>query len=486
MLALPVEFFGRLPALRTLGQLVTDVAGSGSGKLLTVRGRRQVGKSRLLTHFTENSGLAYLYFSAVKNAPTGQQLSALKADAATATRPLPGLDALFASPPGSWSEVFSKIAVACRTTPSIVVLDEFPWAVEADPTLEGTLQNAWDRQLERVPVLLVLVGSDVAMMERLTNHDRPLFGRSRTMVVNPFDPGECASALGGERDPMDVFDTHLITGGYPRLVAGAARVRHALEFAEEQLADETSELIVTAQLSLDAEFPPDAQSRRVLSAIGWTELGAPAFGQVVGNLGESGAAETAVTRALKVLAHTKRVVAVDHPVGTEPSSRLRRYRIADPYLRFWFRFAEPQLANIARGRADLAVAGLQRGWPSWRGKAIEPTVHEGLLRMAPDLENLADVVHVGGWWNRNNNPEVDIAAARDAKGRSIAAVGTVKWRENTPITRNEVATLHNARTILPGAANALLLGVCPAGAHPDAGLDLELSARQLLAAWTPR
>lgn len=171
-----------------------------------------------------------------------------------------------------------------------------------------------------------------------------------------------------------------------------------MEFAEEQLADET--------------FPPDAQSRRVLSAIGWAGLGVPAFSQVVDSLGESGAAETAVTRALKVLVGTKRVVAVD-------------------------------------------------------------------------LEPLADVVHVGGWWNRNNNPELDVVAARDAKGRNIAAVGTVKWRENTPITRNDVATLHNARTVVPSAADALLLGVCPAGAHPDAGLGLALSAHQLLTAWAP-
>lgn len=486
MLAWSVEFVGRFAALRTLGQLVTEVAGSGNGKLLTVRGRRQVGKSRLLTHFTENSGLPYLYFSAVKNASTGRQLSALAADAATATRPLTGLNTLFAGTSGDWSEALKNIAVSCRANPSIVILDEFPWVVEADPTLEGTLQNAWDRHLEGVPVLLVLVGSDVAMMERLTHHDRPLFGRSRTMVVNPFDPGECASALGGKRDPMEVFDTYLITGGYPRLVARATEAPGALKFAEEQFADETSELVVTAQLSLDAEFPLDAQPRQVLSAIGWAELGAPAFSQVVGCLGDSGAAETAVTRALKVLVDAKRVVSVDHPVGTAPSTKLRRYRIRDPYLRFWFRFVEPQLANIARGRADLAVAGLRRGWHSWRGKAIEPTVHEGLFRLAPDLENLADVGQVGGWWNRNNNPEVDIVAARDAQGRNIAAVGTVKWRENTPITRTDVVGLHQAKAVIPGAADALLLGVCPAGAHPNAGLDLELSAQQLLTAWAPR
>jgi hypothetical protein len=82
---------------------------------------------------------------------------------------------------------------------------------------------------------------------------------------------------------------------------------------------------------------------------------------------------------------------------------------------------------------------------------------------------LADVVQVGGWWNRNNNPEIDIVAARDVKGRDVATIGSVKWRENTPITRNDVATLHNARTVVPGAADARLLGICPAGAGASRG-----------------
>jgi uncharacterized protein len=144
--------------LRTLGRLVTEVSG-GRGQLLTVRGRRQVGKSRLLTHFTENAGLPYLYFTAVKNAPVSQQLATLVAEARTASRPLADLNVLLASTPSTWSDALDRIAVACRAGPSIVVLDEFPWAVEADPSLEGTLQNVWDRNLEGTPVLLVLVGA---------------------------------------------------------------------------------------------------------------------------------------------------------------------------------------------------------------------------------------------------------------------------------------------------------------------------------------
>lgn len=452
-----------------------------------MRGRRQVGKSRLLTHFVEQSGLPYLYFTAVKHAAAAQQLTTLAADAQTATTPLADAETLFVSPAASWAEVLSRIALACRATPSVVVLDEFPWAVETDPTLEGVLQNAWDRQLEGVPVLFVLVGSDVTMMQRLSEHDRPLFGRTRSMIVEPFDPGEVTEALGGDREPMDVFDNYLVTGGYPRLCARAARADSALDFACEQLADETSELVVMAQLSLDAEFPPDAQSRRVLSAIGGVEVGLAAFSQVVGSLREpTGAGQTAASRALKILVDAKRVVSMDHPVGTPTSTKLRRYRVRDPYLRFWLRFVESQLANIARGRPDIARSVLRRGWSAWRGKAIEPVVHEALFRLAPEVPELADVVKVGGWWTRHNRPEVDIVATRDSQGRDVLALGSVKWRDATRFTRAEAAGLHAHRAQVPGAEHARLIAVCPAGADTGAQVDLNFTAGRLLTAWRRR
>ncbi|MCP3799067.1 AAA family ATPase [Allokutzneria sp. A3M-2-11 16] len=482
-----MSFYGRAQDLASLHKAAAEVERSGRGQLLAVRGRRQVGKSRLLTHFVEKSGLPYLYFTAVKNAATGQQLEALAADSRTATSPLDDAEALLAEPARSWTEALSRIALACRSRPSVVVLDEFPWAVEADATLEGTLQNAWDRQLESVPVLFVLVGSDVAMMERMTEHDRPLFGRTRTMIVNPFDPAECAEALGEDRNALDVFDNYLITGGYPRLVARAGQATDALRFAEEQLEDEASELVVMAQLSLDAEFPPEAQPRRVLSAIGGVEVGVAAFSQVVGGLGdEGGAAETAASRSLKILVEAKRVVSLEHPVGTKPSTKLRRYRINDPYLRFWFRFVETQLANLARGRPDIARTILRRDWSAWRGKAVEPVVHEALFRLAPDFPVLGDAVRVGSWWNRVNNPEIDIVAARDADGRDIAAIGSVKWRERAPFTRSDAAVLRENRAAIPGAETAALVAVCPAGAKPGVEVDLVLTAADLLGAWEPR
>ncbi|MFG2597923.1 ATP-binding protein [Streptomyces sp. NPDC048462] len=478
-------FYGRRRTLTELAQRTLRIRETGTGQLLAVRGRRQVGKSRLFTRFVEQSGLPYLYFSAVKNAPAALQLRTFTAELHTSTTPLTDADSLFSAPPTDWRDALGRIAVACRDTPSVVVIDEFPWAAEADPALEGQLQNAWDRHLENTPVLFVLIGSDVAMMERLTEHDRPLYGRARSVTVAPFDPAECAEALGdgtNGRNALDAFDTALITGGYPRLVLDRARARSTRAFVHEQLGDENSDLAVMGQRSLDAEFPDVQQARRVLSAIGGTEVGLSTFTQVAGRIPEEGvSAHTAVTRAIKVLAD-KRVVSVDVPVGAPARSKLRRYRIDDPYLRFWFRFIEEQRAHIARGRADIARASFDRGWPSWRGRAVEPLVQEAVYRLSPDLPGLEGGGPVGSWWNRGNSREYDIVVPA-ASGKRVLLLGSVKWREAKRFSDRELSGLAEARTAVPGASAAPLLAVCPAGVEEGVRPDLTLSPADLLAAW---
>jgi AAA+ ATPase superfamily predicted ATPase len=94
-------------------------------------------------------------------------------------------------------------------------MDEFPYLVEQDPSLETTLQKVWDRYLGEAPVLLVLIGSDISMMSALTEYDRPLYGRpTLEIVVEPFGPHETAEMLGFSA--ADAIDAQLVLGGFPR------------------------------------------------------------------------------------------------------------------------------------------------------------------------------------------------------------------------------------------------------------------------------
>ena len=61
---------------------------------------------------------------------------------------------------------------------------------------DEVLLTAWDRLLSRRPVLLLLLGSDLHMMERLTAYDRPFYGRADNLLLGPLNPAEVGTALG--------------------------------------------------------------------------------------------------------------------------------------------------------------------------------------------------------------------------------------------------------------------------------------------------
>jgi uncharacterized protein len=477
------EFFGRGHEIGVLDGLLGMVRESGRGRLVGVRGRRQVGKSRLAEHFAAASGAPYGVIAGLKSTPVDIQLRRAVQTLHSSANPLPGIDAVTAATPASWEDLLSRLRLVVQDTPSILVFDEFPWAWETSTWLDGLLQSLWDGDLSRHPVLMLLIGSDEAMMDRLFEHDRPLSGRlDDQLMVRPFNPAETALALGNDVAPEDVFDTLLVTGGFPELIAHTRRFGSASAMVANALSRPHTLLADVAQLNLAGELSDSASARLVLDAIGADEAGVVNFSAIAATLGGGKAAETAVTRAMKVLADVKQIVAVDLP-GGRPGSRLKRYRIADPYLRFWFRFVEPQLRNIEVGRPDLAVAAFERGWSAWRGKAIEPIVREGVLRLAPEMSSgpLAGVESVNAWWERTGTHEFDLVGA--GRDRLPAVVGSVKWRGTSPFNQRDLASLAMARSVVPHAERAGLVAVSPRGAAAGIDVDLVLDATDLLGAW---
>lgn len=149
-------------------------------------------------------------------------------------------------------------------------------------------------------------------------------------------------------------------------------------------------------------------------------------------------ADSSLANALRLL-EAKRVVAVDLPLSARSSGTERRYRIADPYLRFYLAFLKRGLPLVERGRGDLALLSIERSWQSWRCTAVEPVVREALLRMLPSL-GLPEVATVGGWRTRSNNVEIDLVGMES--GTSVALAGSIKWHESRSLDR-AVASDHS-------------------------------------------
>jgi AAA+ ATPase superfamily predicted ATPase len=472
------DFVGRADELAKLDAHLAAVR-EGRGRLVSVRGRRQAGKSRLISEFVRRSGMPQLFVTGARQATLQGDLAGFVEDARLDCT-LPGADGLTAGTFASWEQALrATYAALPADAPAIVVIDEFPWLLERDSGIDGTLQKLWDRLFENRPVLLVLIGSDLAVMEMLTNHKRPLFGRAREMVVEPFSVGDTARMLGiGPDQAADAFDAQLITGGYPRMLLEWRRSGDMRAFLTGQLADENSELVVTGQRVLDAEFPADLQASQVLRAIG---AGDRSFSTIAAR---AGIAATPLTRALSLLAD-KRVIATDLPTAVKTGT-VSRYRVSDPYLRFWLRFVEHAVSDIQRGRPDLATSRVASGWVSYRGRAVEPLIRTALARLALDDPALGAAETVGGWWPRNNTPEIDLVGVRRESGavNTVTFVGSIKWRDNEPFTQRDLDALLRDRVVMPGGETAPPIAVTRTTCEV-AGLPT-FDPERLLGAWQGR
>lgn len=445
------------------------------GVAVMIRGRRRVGKSRLVNEFIQRSGLPHVYFQAARHAPRDQELTLL-ADA-VASSGLPGAAVAAGNRPTSLTAALTLLAAALPTeTPAVVVIDEVPWLLEDIEAGAGELQRVWDRQLAARPVLLLLLGSDLAMMEQLTTTDQPFHGRATEMTLDPLTPRDVGAMTG--LDAFDSFDAFLITGGLPLVAQEWEQGMTTRDFMASSFSRSTSALVVSGNRILDSEFGEATFARHVLTAIGG--LGERTFSGIGSSRG--GINATTLTSTLNTLS-SKRVVVADEPLSTRPGSKDRRWRIADPGLRFWLAFVEPALAEVDRGRPDLALARVDAGFSSWRGRAVEPVVRAALERLLPD-DMWPQARRVGAWWPRNNRPEVDLVGADRYPATNISFVGTIKWRPNTALNTHDVADLAADATLVPGVtAAAPLVGVCPAGVEPDLPLAATWTAEDLLAAW---
>lgn len=472
-------FVGRERELGELETMLATVRRGGradAGTAVLLRGRRRVGKSRLATELIRRSGPPSVYFQAARHAPVEDELALLAEQIATSD--LPDADVATGQRPTSLTAALRLLARALpHDTPAVVVLDELPWLLEQIPGGPGELQRAWDRDLSQRPVLLLLLGSDLAMMEALDGPDQPFHGRATPMVLDVLSPADVARMTG--LTGIEAFDAHLITGGQPLVAQEWEPGEPPSAFVRRSFERATSALVVSGTRVLDGELPAGGRPRDVLTAIGGR--GERTFTGVLGAVGD-GVNATTLTRALDTLLRA-RAVAADEPLSARRNTRDRRWRVADPALRFWLAMVEPALGDIDRGRPDLAAERVARGYAAWRGRAVEPLVRDALARLLPD-DRWPDVRTVGGWWPRTNRPEIDLVGADDRPAREIAFVGTVKWRASAPLTAADVTSLATDATAVPGVTAATsLVGVCPAGAEPDPRLARVWTADDLLTAW---
>lgn len=472
-------FYGRREELARLMEDLVAIRSDGRGRLVTVRGRRRIGKSWLIEEFIERSKAPHVFFAASRQ--TSERELTKFADR-VARSSLPSASAAVGVTFDGWEAALVLAATAAeQAQPSIVVIDEFPYLLEGGrDAVEGAVQAAWDRVLSRTPVLLILVGSDLAMMRSLDEYGRPLHGRpSRGIVVDPLSPTEVGQLL--KLPAAEALDAYLVVGGFPEVARAWQPGQELKRFLAGALADDSSPLVATGRRILESEFPSETQARSILSVIG---AGTRTYTAISNG---TGIASTNLNGPLKTLIERKRIVEARLPLAAA-SSKDRRYEIADPYLRFYLRFLDPNSIDIERGRSRLVTPLIWRDWSTYRGRAIEPLVREAIGNLLPD-GRVPGARYVGGYWTRQNEPEIDlIGADKQDPPAKVAFIGSIKWRDDhRPFGWHEINDLRAKAASVAGVTPSIpVVGVSRSAFGPGREeLALALTADDLIGSWAP-
>jgi len=405
------SFVGRRNELALLDNLWS----TNKAELLILYGRRRVGKTWLLIHWLRQARHRSLYWVAEPSSAFDQLRSFSQAvyNFAHPANPAP-VDFTYAT----WAQAWQEVADLARQERLALVIDEFTYLLEADASVAGKLQNAWDHILRETNLLLVLSGSHMGMMHRqVLSYQAPLYGRATAQLhLQPLPFGAAKIYFPGYAADERVA-IYAMFGGIPAYWERIDADVSISENIRRQLLTPNNLMQAEPQLLLQ-DFLADSHNYvGILRAIAH---GARTQKEISGR---TGLAQSHVSKYLSVLREAG-FVARRVPVTAGERTRQGRYHITDPYLRFYYRFLATRQAQLALGVQQQALAEIQRHLLDFIGAHTwEELCREWVLRASAygDLPFLAD--NVGSVWNKD--AQVDVAAINTMEKTLI--LGECKW-----------------------------------------------------------
>lgn len=363
-------FLGRTAELA----LLEEKYRSPRSELVVIYGRRRIGKSRLVQHFSTRK--PSLHFEALEAERTSAQVEHFVRSLRRQFQD-PLLDA---SSIRSWDQAFTFLnerVLPAHEKKLVLFLDEFQWMAAGRKKLVSLIKYFWDNHWKKRNVLLILCGSISSFMVDQVIRSNALYGRiSLEICLRGLPPGEAKRLFRGKRSKDEVLRYLLILGGVPRYLeeidldksfeqnvsglcfspggffAGEFERIFYNQFREHQTYLRIARLLEGGILSLDQI----ARKLRMPSGGG-------------------------LKRYLTNLEHAE-ILNAYQPFDRGSNAKDKKYGLVDEYLCFYFKYIAPHRRAIASGLGKNVFARIAGGgFATWLGFAFERFClkHAGLL-----------------------------------------------------------------------------------------------------------
>lgn len=355
-------FIGRKAELERLKALYKKKASC----LVVVKGRRRIGKSRLIGEFAKISS-AKTFWSFAGLAPEdgiyAQQQRDNFAHQLALTLKIPPMTFL------DWSDAFEHLSLHIKPG-DIILLDEISWMGSKDPSFIPKLKTWWDKQTAHI--VLVFCGSVSTWIEENILKSTAFFGRiNLTISLEPLSIPENAEflrTLGIQLSNYDMYKLLSIVGGVPWYLE-QFNPGITADDNIKQLAFEKNGLLVT-------EF--DRIFHDLFNGKGVT------YKKILDSLKDGARTLSEIRQGIEFSHSGTLSQMMDHLIvagfvikqslwSFKTANPLKQslYRISDPYMRFYLKVIEPNMGAIADGGFDQVPLSTMSGFETHMGLQLE-------------------------------------------------------------------------------------------------------------------
>ena len=301
----------------------------------------------------------------------------------------------------------------------ILVIDEFQRFIDTAPEFITSLQKHWDNALKGEKIMILLVGSSIGMVQKITDSKAgALYGRAQKIKISPFKYKDFRLMF-KELDEEEKALRYGVFGGTPFYLEKTKPFKHTLDAIYELVIKKDSELSEEPKNLLEYE------NERVHSKYNSILQSISAGKEVLKEIQDFTKMPVSnippyITKLDTLLDLVKR----NDPLNGK--ERLGRYKITDNFFRFWYKFVFENQSALNMGARDKILNIIKNELNAYIGKIFEDIIKELLILYNGEEINhhKIDFENIGSWWDRNNN-EVDILAY-NAKEKTFI-VGEVKW-----------------------------------------------------------
>ena len=405
------DFVNRTEELARLRELYA----SDDAELAVIFGRRRLGKTALVKESLKRRDDSIVY-------QAKQKTSALQLQQFidTAAEPYPGVARIRED----WEEILGYLA----EQDAIVVLDEFPYLVEQDESLPSVFQAMFDHELDDSAATFVLVGSSISMMEDAALlGNSPLYGRSSVKLDVRQLPFTAAMAFFDDTyTPEEQVLTWGVFGGVPYYLEEVSPDATLGENVQRTILSRHGTLHDEPDYVLRMELTEPTRYFSILEAIAG---GNTSRNEIAGRTGID------YNQLSKYLNRLSRLRLIDQHVPiTERKERSKRsrYRIRDPFFRFWFHFVYGTSEQYDDLGTDAYDALIEPELADFVSHSFEDLCCSALRTLYP----AHTIPNIGQWWYGEH--EIDVVGLTTSE---TLIVGECKFQQS-PLGYGALSNLH--------------------------------------------